>query len=369
MQRRTALAALSAVIGAPLAASLCGSLIASCDDGGTSVGVEESKVLADWSQNVVGPLYASLGADVTALAAALDGLPATGVTVAQVEAAQTAWRAAQLSWDRARVVGFGPAKTVEANIRWNLGAEPSKIEETITAGPPFDPPTLGVTRKGLPALEYLLFEPAGGASAIQTKLAASGDRVAFLKALGANLKSEVDALVTAFAAHATELANAGAGSTVYKSPKDAVDVVYNQALYASDLAISIVATPIGGDTGPIAPDLEESRFSDNSLADCKAILDGVNAFFEGDLGGGAGLGLTDMLAERSPALDDQVRSSIAAAYAAVAAIPAPLRTALQGDRAVLDAALAALRGLKRVLTADVSTALGVTVSFSDMDGD
>lgn len=340
--------------------------LSSCDDESTAA-VDEQKVLADIAALLAKPMYAELEAAVVALeeaTTALTGAPSASL----LETAQDAWRAAQLAWYRARVFGFGPAKAVEANIRWALGCEPDKVEATIVEGAPFDPPKLGTSRKGLPALEYLLFD-LQGAEPIVEKLTAEENRRAFLDALAKDLKEEVGKLVVAWNAHAEELGTAGAGSSVYKAPKDAMDDLFNQVIYAADLAIAQIGDPMGVNTDIPSPELEEARLSDNTIDDTLALLDGVDAVYLGDLGDSAGLGIADLVLERSAALDGEVTQAIAAARKAVKDISPPLRTALDGDQAVLLAAVEALRALKRVLTADVSTALGVTVSFSDMDGD
>jgi predicted lipoprotein len=46
-----------------------------------------------------------------------------------------------------------------------------------------------------------------------------------------------------------------------------------------------------------------------------------------------------------------------------------LRTALESEAELLAKAVEALRSVKQLLASDLATALGVTISFSDMDGD
>ncbi len=351
----------SAVVGAGAVVGL-----SSCDEESTAA-VDEQKVLADLADLLAKPLHTALDTSVRALEEAVVAL-ADAPSAALLEAAQEAWRSTQHAWFKARVFGFGPTKAIEANIRWALGCEPDKVEATIAEGAPFEPSKLGTSRKGLAALEYMLFDLEGGDPIVE-KLTAEADRRAFLTALATNLKEEVAKLVEAWTAHAGELGTAGAGSTLYKAPKDAMDDLFNQVIYAADLAIAQIGDPMGVNTDIFSPELEEARLSDNTLADTLSILDGIDAVYLGDLDGTAGLGVTDLVAERSAPLDEEVTQAIAAARKAVKAIPPPLRTALGSEDAVLLAAVEALRALKRVLTADVSTALGVTVSFSDMDGD
>jgi len=343
--------------------------LVACGDDSVAT-VDELAVLKDLADIVARPSYATLKTASDAFKSAVEALVASA-SEATLTAAQAAWKETQRTWNQTRSFAFGPAKDIEGNIRWKLGCDVDSVEETITAGPPFEPSSLGTSRKGLPALEYLLFDPEGGNAAIVEKLVGDADRLSFVGALAAALATQIDALVTAWDAHAGELATAGEGSEVFKSPKDAMDAVYNQMLYVADLAIAQIKDPLLGSkgTGGLSPALEEARLSDNTLSDTFAQLASVTSVFEGSYGDGSGLGLTALLRDRSPDLDDQLRSALAAAKESLEAIPPPLRTALAGDLGVLNTTLERLRDVKKLLTADIATALGVTISFSDMDGD
>lgn len=330
--------------------------------------VDETAVLKDIAEIVAKPSYAALKTASDELKVALDALVA-GPSEDLLGAAQKKWKATMTSWNQSRTFAFGPAKDSEPDIRWHLGADPEAIEESITAGSPFDIGALGTSRKGLPALEYLLFDLAGGNAAILEKFSASADRVTFVGALAADLSAEIDALVSAWDDHANELASAGDGSTVYKSPKDAMDALYNQLIYVADLGIAQIKAPLLGSTGALSPELEEARLSDNTLPDTFAQVAAITSVYEGSYADVSGLGVSALVKDRSPELDDQVRSAIAAAKSALEAIPPPLREALLGDVSVLQDAVDKLREVKRLLNSDVASALGVTISFSDMDGD
>ena len=344
-----------------------GALLAACADDSSS-SVDEARVLRDLAEIVVKPTYGRLSERANTLKAsiALFSLEVTGETLSGTQAA---WRATQDAWNGARVFGFGPAKEVEANIRWNKGCEPEAVEATIAQGAPFEPTSLGVTRKGLPALEYLLFDPVGGNESVLQSFVDSEPRTAFLTALGEDLAVEVVNLETAFKAHSEELATAGAGSQIYKSPKDAMDALFNQLIYAADLAVQTIAAPLGSNTGVLAPDLEESWRSDHTLEDTLALLAGIAAVYQGDHGDVQGLGVGDLIKDRSASLDSEFRAALAAAFESVQDAPAPLRVALENEAEQLAETVEVLRKVKRLLASDLATALGVTISFSDMDGD
>jgi uncharacterized protein len=341
-----------------------------CGDDSVAV-TSETAVLKDIADNVARPTYATLKAASDDFKVALDALVA-GPSESTLGAAQEKFRVTLAAWNSSVTFAFGPADNKGGGIRWHLGADPEPIEEEIAGGGPFDASKLGTSRRGLPALEYLIFDLDGGNAAILEKFSASADRVAYVGALAAGLSAEIDAVVSAWDTHATELATAGEGSSLYKAPKDGMDALYNQVLFAADLAIAYVKNPLLGSkgTGGLSPELEEARLSDNTITDTFALVAAVSAVFEGTYGEGSGLGLTTLLRERSPELDDGLRKVIADAESAVEAIAPPLREALMADDvSVIQTAFEKVREIKRYLNADVATALGVTISFSDMDGD
>ena len=62
-------------------------------------------------------------------------------------------------------------------------------------------------------------------------------------------------------------------------------------------------------------------------------------------------------------------SAFAAAFGAVADVPPPLRTAFSGSPQQVEVAWTRAKELKRALGTEVVGVLGVTLSFSDNDGD
>ena len=362
LSRRALLGSACPLIAAGVGLYACG------DD--SAANTDETAVLKDIAEIVARPTYATLKAASDDFEIAAEALVADA-NDSTLGAAQAKWKATMVAWNQSRTFTFGPVENDGDNIRWHLGADPDSIEEEITAGGPFDIPKLGTNRKGLPALEYLLFDPDGGNAAILEKFSASADRVAFVGALAADLSAEIDGVVSAWDSYANELATAGEGSDVYKSPKDAMDELFNQMIYVADLSIAQIKDPLLGSKGTagLSPELEEARLSDNTLPDSFAQIAALTSVYEGSYGEGSGLGVTALVRDRSPELDDQVRAAIADAKGALEAIPAPLREALQGDASVLQNAIDKLREVKRLLNSDVATAIGAMVTFSDMDGD
>lgn len=356
------------VVGASVASQLQG-----CD-GETDPGeFDQNAMLANIAQNVIMPALTKFEAEAAALESAVAALESTA-DVASLSSAREAWGRARSAWKQCQAFAFGPFDKITPTIDW-WPADTADIDSIVASGGPFDAAFvdgLGTSKKGMSALEYLLFDPEATDADIAARLVdAAGS---FARALGENLSARATELRAAWdpaeGAHATAFAEAGTSSAVYKSPKDALDAVVNEIVYLADTAANHIADPLGlKNGGTIAPELEESRRSDHSLRDIEDRLRGIDAVWEGRYGDTDGLGISDMVASRSESLAGDVRATIDAAFAAIEAVPGTLRASLEGAPAALQTAFDDLIAVKRVLGSDVVTVLGVTLTFNDNDGD
>lgn len=310
---------------------------------------------------------------------ALEGDP----TTATLSASQEAWRATRVAWKRSRVLGFGPAKAMEARVDW-VPADADRIEEAVAAKA-FDAPSiqqLGSSQRGFLALEYLLFDAEGGNVVVLDGLLASSDRRALARALGADLAAAFADLAAAWdpaaGDYAGELAEAGEGSTAFPESKNAVDALVNESIFVVEYVLGDeIAKPLGlRNDGVPQPDLVIAGRSDASLDDSIAQLESFQAVYTGVLPSDGGAietskgGLSDLVKSRgSASLDADVRAATQGALDAVRAVPRPLRTAITAHPTEVQRAYDALRALKTLLAADVATKLGATLSFNDNDGD
>ena len=114
------------------------------------------------------------------------------------------------------------------------------------------------------------------------------------------------------------------------------------------------------------PDLLESRFSDGSLLDARDALEG---FSQAYLGSDDAPGLTLVIEGESAETDQRVRDALEAAEQALEDVPEQLRTAIADAPDKVTAAEQAVHELRTVMTAEVASLLGVTVSLGDNDGD
>ena len=305
-------------------------------------------------------------ADLRETTASLCGDP----SAASLDAAQDAWWQLRGPWRRLRAIPYGPLvddgfdslidfwparpNSVEGGIEATTGAGEADIA---------DVEALGVASKGLPAIEYLLWDPEGGDAAILASL--TGDqgpvRCAYLELLTLDLELRLAELVAAM-----DVRFAAPGELAMD-----IDALLNAAIDGlHDLSERSLSKPFGIVSGAPQPEQIESRFSDRSAADIRDAVDGIAGFYLGsEAGYGEGPGFSALVAPGSEAIDARVREQLERAITAAADLPEQLRGHEGADGERVEAAWREIRELRLVLAADVAGLLGVTVSLSDNDGD
>ncbi len=373
MKRRTFILLAALTAGAQLTTAACSENSPNRENSGPT--------LNDLTANVFLPGYRDLDASALTLSTATTALR-DAPTAETLASAQKAWRAAKKAWHRTDAFAFGPAvdKASAAGVFY-WPTNPATIEATIAGADTLDDAALarlGANAKGLAALEYVLFDSTGGDAAVLTALAGDGApsrRRTFAALVASAVQKRTAELLNAWSPtgenFAKEVSAAGAGSAKYAAQKSAVDDIVNFMIFAAETVVRArLAKPIGKEAAGVAqPQLEESSRSDASLDDMKAALEGVESVYTGAYGGVTGNGVFALITARNPDLDTRVRAALTAAKASIAAVPPPMRTALQGDRVTLDAAYTATNALKRLLATEVASVLGSALQFGDNDGD
>ncbi|MCY1007217.1 imelysin family protein [Nannocystis pusilla] len=289
--------------------------------------------------------------------------------------AQNAWSAERDAWSRVLPFGFGPLPP-ELNA---LDFWPVRVDtvEDAVAGAPDAPDAaylggLGVSAKGMPALEYLLWGTEEAPALVALQAGDGARRCGYARLLAADIAARTDALATAWSGeYADALATAGSGSTTYASLKAGLDEIVNKSI---DACLTMVKgkldNPLGNLTGAAEdPSLMESRFSGRTRADLQANLEGVWAVYHGADDGAPAAGISVLVRELDPALDDRVRAQYARAGEVLAAVPEPMTSSLLAHRTAVQLARDELDTLRRLLKLDVASTLGVTLALSDNDGD
>lgn len=329
-----------------------------------------AELLRETVDRVILPGYRAVETNATELHARTVALCAAP-DAAGVEASRAAWRDLFLAWERTEAAQFGPTRDL------NLGAElaffptrPDTIEATIASDAPLDDASvdaLGAAGLGIFALEYLLY-----ATPDATELAGAltPRRCDYLVAVAADAMRLSARIVVAWTPYGESLATAAtAGNTTFPSQLRAISTLFTQLLASVTLIKSArLGLPLGdGAAGVPQPTEVRSRYAGLSNEGMLAELDGVRAVWTA---GVDGRGLGGYLAMRNATLADTVLAQMTSTRTALASLPEPLETYVTRPEHLLatEAQLEA-RTLERTLGTEVSTALSISVMFTDADGD
>ncbi|MCP3100078.1 imelysin family protein [Myxococcus sp. K15C18031901] len=336
----------------------------------------------------------------TALADATRQYAAEPTSARQTQA-RDAFHAAMDVWQRAEVMQVGPAAPRSlpggAELRDNIYSWPlvsrCAVEEQVVAkgyeAPGF--PTSLVSRRGLYAVEYLLFHEGedtacqatspivaqGTWAALSSEERASRKR-AYAAAAAADVRERATQLVGAWAADqgnfARTLATAGeSGNTVYTSSQTALNSVSDALFYfereGKDLKL---ARPLGlrDCSTESCPEHLESQFAHRSKANLRANLEGFRRIAQGCDDAHAGTGFDDLLeAAGAEALATRMTERFDAATASFAAIEeADLKEALAQDKPSVRALYDAVKGITDILKTELVTVLDLELPQS-VEGD
>lgn len=335
-------------------------------------------VLRELDDAVIAPGYDEVAVRADALAAGARSRPA--LDDAGLEALRADWRALRVVWMRTQAHRIGPVRDdlFEGRIaQWPIDVD--DIEALIAGDEPIDRAFVdgqGGNKKGMAAAEYLLFTaPAGGD--VVAALAAPRRR-AYLDAVLDALAAEAGGLAVAWRDdYGARFLAIGDDGAPFADIKEAVDAVVNASVFlAENVADGRLGKPLGATTGgdPL-PALVESPWSDHGAADLLAAYDGLAQILDAPAAGAADPAdpatgrLGALIAAQRPAVAARVRRELAAAAAAVAAMPHPLTAAVAARAPEVEAAWVAARALKTTYQTEVIAALGATLSLNDNDGD
>lgn len=314
---------------------------------------------------------------------------ATAPTADGLQAARQTFRRAMASWQVAEAMRFGPAapKNVPGGqdlrdhiYSWALVSRCAIEEELVARGyeaPTF--PTSLINRRGLYALEYLLFyEGADTICPATSKIVTGGtwaaltedDRLArkrgYAAAAAADVLRRAQALVTAWKPEGgnfvSVLETAGPGNAVFHTTQAALNAISDALFYVEkEVKDMKVAGPLGlrDCTAATCPELLESAFAGLSKANIAGNLIGFRRISEGCGADGQGLGLDDLLeAIGSGALAATLREKTAAAQAALDAMEEPdLKEALVADLPSVRALYDTIKGITDVLKTELLSVL------------
>ncbi len=330
---------------------------------------DRAVVLAGVAHEVIVPTHRRLAEAAAVEAEALRALCASR-DAGTLVTAQDAWLAVRRPLQEGYAFAFGPPVD-DDRLLANLNFGPVREVDVLTLLASSDPvdadalATRGATVRGLVVLEYLLFDPSGDDAAVVSTL--DDRRCAYLIGLGDDAARSAQQLADAWDPAVGDLAGAFGVRDPWAGDALAMaDLVNGLIGLTESVRIGKIGKPAGVYGTDAAPDTQtlESWRSRSSLAELQANIDGVAAVW-----GDEAVGLAPLVRALSPGVGASVTTAISDAQAALAAVPPPLDTAITASPDTVLAAYEATYALQRSIATELASVLGVTVTFTDNDGD
>jgi putative iron-regulated protein len=237
---------------------------------------------------------------------------------------------------------------------------------------------LGANERGFFTIEYLLWGD-GDNDAVLAAFTGDGSgatrRRAYLRLASKDLATRASQLLTEWEPeggnYLERYLTTGLPDSTFDSMKQAISMTTSNLVFASeDVSLVALGDPLGKNHGgEPKPDFIRGWRSDNAAADMQSYLLGIRNMYNGSRDGTRSLGLGVIVQERNPTTHAAVEEALDAAIKSLAAMPRPLRAAVEDENPKVEAAYDANAALTRVLATDVIAALGATLSPSDNDGD
>jgi putative iron-regulated protein len=341
---------------------------------------ERRVALRETTEQVILPTYVELSARTAELAEQLDTL-GTAPSEVDLSLLRQAYFDVRGPWEESQAFGFGPA--VELHAQAGIDQSPidaAKLDAELASDTELSVKYvrgLGANKRGLHAIEYLLFPATPELDALLLADDAGGQRRRqFLSAAGQVVADQAAQLLLAWdptdGDYAGKFSRPGGPDSVAATVQAGLDSLLNEAVVVSEVLANVkLGGPLGVTKGgKVDPSAQESERSGATSGDLLANLRGVrNVYLAAREDSASSASLSSLVHGRSPSADLHARAALAEAEAALRAMPEPFTRALEESPESVEAAYESTKALKRVLATEVLGTLGASLKFSDNDGD
>ncbi|MHB1278292.1 MAG: imelysin family protein [Bacteroidia bacterium] len=341
------------------------------DDPGTGDAFDRGPLLEQVANQRILPVFTRFEASVNALSLRLTSFSDTTDSL-HLANAQLAWEQAFIDFQAIRGFTFGPGEQgLIGDVSENLGTWPvdtAKVEQRILASDLVMNDFRRDTR-GFLALEYLLFEP----NALGRFQGPSGNlRRNYLLAVDQDIQTWAQTQTAAWTSYLPSFI-----ADESKAAGSSISELYNHWLQDFEGIKNFkIALPAGLRVGQTQaePQRVESRFAHLSIRSIKVHLEHIeNVWYGNAPDGSSGTGFDDYLdnIEGGPALKAATLAQWTAIHTELAKFQdaEDLAVMVMQDPQKVSALLNELQKMTRFLKSDLSSILGIAITYSSGDGD
>ncbi len=342
---------------------------------------DREAMLESLGNDVIIPMYREFADEAATLATEANTF-CSAATASRLSTLQDQWRSTRIAWKQTETINFGPYMEQPWRLGPKIDSWPVRegtVDENLASEEPltFDVvSSLGASSRGLATMEYLIFDADGAGITLEKFEAEGGEqRCNYVASLAEDLAANGRAMVNAWSPdgddYLGDLLASGEPGAPFMSVRDASNEIVNRMLFLTENIMRLkLGKPLGVESGgEPQPDLVESRYSNQSLQDILANLDGLESLYRGRFEEGQGIGVQLWVRWHNPEADRAMLRTITETRWAVEAIPPPLSRAVVFDTELVQAAYDQMRELRNTIGVDIVNALAGSVTFNDTDGD
>lgn len=336
---------------------------------------DRGKMLENFAQNLIRPAYQDLQNSVNTLKTATEAFIQDS-NLQNLQNLQAAWEDAYTTWQYANAYNFGPAgeQDLRKSLVEEIGTFPvseTKIETAI-ANNSANFNDFNRDARGFLTVEYLIFNLNGDNDAVLTSFA-SANRKNFLAGVVNDIKTRVDEVVASWSGSYFNEFVSNTGTDVGSSTSQ----LYNEFVKSFESIKNFkVGLPLGKRPGQTQaePTRLEAYYSGKSRKMIGEHLKAIeNIYYGKDKSGKDGIGFDEYLesVEGGNTLISSTENQWAAVKSAFEAVSETPRISEQitNSPAAFDNFHTELQKHTRFFKSDMSSLLGITITFSSGDGD
>ncbi len=287
-----------------------------------------------------------------------------------LSSAQAAWRESIIAWQQSNLFAIGGLDLMILHNQIAKSINIGQIEKLIKEGEKINEiyvENAGSSAKGLLALEYLLFNEEGDEAVLE--VLASDAHAAYALALAENIQSKANSLYDFWTADDNAYIKRFIAADEKTSQiQRTVNKLANEMMsYSETLTSMKLAAPLGlNETAtPNFEDVEGIR-SESAIAQIESNLQILFKTFTGE----QGLGFDDYLIDVGEAqLVTDMLNSLEEALDALSMLNNSLPDVIAENPEALEKTYEASKNFLIMTSVDMANQLGITVTFSDNDGD
>lgn len=352
-----------------LCSSIVVLLILGCGKEKKKTSFDRKALLTHYTQKVLKPRIDTFSANINSLNKAIQALAASP-NFEKFSIARDAYETSIRSWQYINFMNFGPGGREGLKLtifeEWALFPIDTQTIDTKIQTQVFDIDDSRRYTRGLLTIEYLLY-PIEDSQQAYTSLATDQARIDYLSAISEKLHRQVSDFDTKWRTYPQEFI-AMDGTDINSS----ITLLYNEWIRSYEILKNMkIVEPMGLKAGQSAPNtkLVESRFAHLSMDLIKHHFESTVEIYTGS----EGLGFDDYIAsvDGGPSQVSKTKTQIENIRSVLNKVPADatLQQMIADKDPLLNELIQEMQVLLPYIKSEISSLLGLTITYSSADGD